>query len=71
MEQASAYFLQAGMFECISYVYEILMPIARENRDWKKLMNIHSKLLEAYTKMDHLEGKRIFGTYIASILRDW
>ena len=51
------------MFECINLVYKILIPIAEENRDWKKLINIHSKLLESFTKMDHLEGKRIFGTY--------
>ncbi|XP_047738300.1 dedicator of cytokinesis protein 7 isoform X2 [Hyalella azteca] len=63
LEQASSSFLQAGMFECINLVYKILTPIAEENRDWKKLINIHSKLLDAYTRMDQLEGKRIFGTY--------
>ena len=51
------------MFECINLVYKILTPIAEENRDWKKLMNIHSELLKAFTRMDQLEGKRIFGTY--------
>lgn len=55
--------LQAGMFECINEVYKILIPIAEENRDWKKLINIHSKVHDAFYKMDQLEGKRIFGTY--------
>ena len=63
LEQASSSFSQAGMFECVNLVYKILIPIAERNRDWKKLMNIHSKLLDAYTKMDQLEGKRIFGSY--------
>ncbi|KAF2358297.1 DHR-1 domain [Trinorchestia longiramus] len=63
LEQASSSFLQAGMYECINLVYKILTPIAEENRDWKKLINIHSKLLDAFTRMDQLEGKRIFGTY--------
>ncbi|RXG71099.1 Dedicator of cytokinesis protein 7 [Armadillidium vulgare] len=63
LEQASSSFYQAGMFECINEVYKILIPIAEENRDWKKLINIHSKVHDAFYKMDQLEGKRIFGTY--------
>lgn len=55
--------LQAGMYECLNEVYKILMPIAEKNRDWKKLINIYSKLQDAFTKIDALEGRRIFGTY--------
>ena len=51
------------MYECINLVYKILTPIAEENRDWKKLINIHSDLHKAFTKMDEMEGKRIFGSY--------
>lgn len=51
------------MYECLNEVYKILTPIAEKNRDWKKLINIHSKLQDAFTKIDALEGRRIFGTY--------
>ena len=51
------------MFECINEVYKVLIPIAEKNRDWKKLINIHSKVQDAFVKMDQLEGKRIFGTF--------
>ncbi|MPC69939.1 Dedicator of cytokinesis protein 7 [Portunus trituberculatus] len=51
------------MYECLNEVYKILTPIAEKNRDWKKLINIHSKLQDAFSKIDALEGRRIFGTY--------
>lgn len=51
------------MYECLNEVYKILTPIAEKNRDWKKLINIYSKLQDAFTKIDALEGRRIFGTY--------
>lgn len=51
------------MYECLNEVYKILTPIAEKNRDWKKLINIHSKLQDAFTKIDALEGRRIFGAY--------
>lgn len=51
------------MFECLNEVYKILTPIAEKNRDWKKLINIYSKLHDAFSKIDALEGRRIFGTY--------
>ncbi|XP_076063961.1 dedicator of cytokinesis isoform X2 [Oratosquilla oratoria] len=63
VEHAASSFLQAGMYECINEVYKILIPIAEKNRDWKKLINIHTKLHEAFAKIDGLEGKRVFGTY--------
>ncbi|XP_069942514.1 dedicator of cytokinesis protein 7 isoform X12 [Cherax quadricarinatus] len=63
LEQASSSLHQAGMFECLNEVYKILTPIAEKNRDWKKLINIYSKLQDAFTKIDALEGRRMFGTY--------
>ncbi|XP_071517868.1 dedicator of cytokinesis protein 7 isoform X2 [Panulirus ornatus] len=63
LEQASSSLQQAGMFECLNEVYKVLTPIAEKNRDWKKLINIYSKLQDAFTKIDALEGRRVFGTY--------
>lgn len=55
--------LQAGMFECLNEVYKILTPIAEKNRDWKKLIHIHTKLQHAFTMIDTQEARRLFGTY--------
>lgn len=44
-------------------VYKILIPIAEECNDYKKLANIHGKLQEAFTRIEQLQGKRVFGTY--------
>ncbi|KAH1002868.1 hypothetical protein HUJ04_008903 [Dendroctonus ponderosae] len=44
-------------------IYRVLIPIAENNRDFKKLANIHGKLHDAYTRIDQLQGKRMFGTY--------
>ncbi|UYV65251.1 DOCK6 [Cordylochernes scorpioides] len=52
-----------GMYEAMNQLYKILIPIAEANRDYKKLSNIHAKLHEAFTKIDQLAGKRVFGTY--------
>lgn len=54
---------QGGMYEAMNVVYKILIPIAEAHRDHKKLANIHSKLYDAFIKIDHNEGKRVFGTY--------
>lgn len=90
------HFLQAGMYEAMSEVYKVMIPIIEKNHDYKKLANIYrflfysfinfygnmkmhsfhhtylitndsfhffSKLNEAYTRLEQLQGKRIFGTY--------
>ncbi|KAK7862685.1 hypothetical protein R5R35_000927 [Gryllus longicercus] len=63
LEHAASSFLTAGMYEAVNDVYKILIPIAEANRDYKKLSNIHSKLHDAFTRVDQLQGKRVFGTY--------
>lgn len=63
LEQAASSFYTAGMYEAINDVYSILIPIAEANRDYKKLANIHGKLHEAFTRVEQLQGKRVFGTY--------
>nr|CAH7724340.1 unnamed protein product [Callosobruchus chinensis] len=63
LEQAASSFQAAAMYEPMNDIYRVLIPIAENNRDFKKLANIHSKLHEAYTRIDQLSGKRMFGTY--------
>lgn len=41
LEHAASSFQLAGMYETMSDVYSILIPIAKANRDYKKLANIH------------------------------
>uniref|UniRef100_A0A8C6W157 Dedicator of cytokinesis 7 n=1 Tax=Nothobranchius furzeri TaxID=105023 RepID=A0A8C6W157_NOTFU len=63
LEQAAASFSMAGMYEAVNEVYKVLIPIHEANRDAKKLSTIHGKLQEAFSKIVHQNGKRMFGTY--------
>lgn len=63
LEHAAGELHAAGMYEAVNEVYKVLIPIAEANRDYKKLANIHGKLNEAYTRIEQLHGKRVFGTY--------
>ncbi|XP_026738533.1 dedicator of cytokinesis protein 7 isoform X1 [Trichoplusia ni] len=63
LEHAASELMTAGMYETVNEVYKVLIPIAEEHRDYKKLANIHSKLNEAFTRIEQLHGKRVFGTY--------
>ncbi|XP_071985079.1 dedicator of cytokinesis protein 7 isoform X15 [Engystomops pustulosus] len=63
LEQAAASFSMAGMYEAVNDVYKVLIPVHEANRDAKKLCTIHGKLQEAFSKIVHQVGKRMFGTY--------
>ncbi|XP_059061813.1 dedicator of cytokinesis protein 7 [Achroia grisella] len=63
LEHAASELMTAGMYEAVNEVYKVLIPIAEEHRDYKKLANIHNKLNEAFTRIEQLHGKRVFGTY--------
>ncbi|XP_044752960.1 dedicator of cytokinesis protein 7 [Coccinella septempunctata] len=63
LEHAASSFHIAAMYEPMNDIYRVLIPIAENNRDFKKLANIHGKLHDAYTRIDQLQGKRMFGTY--------
>ncbi|XP_058891186.1 dedicator of cytokinesis protein 7 isoform X2 [Acipenser ruthenus] len=63
LEQAAASFSLAGMYESVNEVYKVLIPVHEANRDAKKLATIHGKLQEAFSKIVHQDGKRMFGTY--------
>uniref|UniRef100_A0A8C9QY85 Dedicator of cytokinesis 7 n=1 Tax=Scleropages formosus TaxID=113540 RepID=A0A8C9QY85_SCLFO len=63
LEQAASSFSMAGMYEAVNEVYKILIPVHEASRDAKKLATIHGKLQEAFGKIVHQDGKRMFGTY--------
>ncbi|XP_065573211.1 dedicator of cytokinesis protein 6-like isoform X2 [Artemia franciscana] len=63
LEQAAAYFNMAGMYETVNEVYEVLIPIAKHHRDFKKLANVYHKLMEAFTRIEQQQGRRVFGSY--------
>lgn len=63
MEQAADLFSMAGMYEAVNEVYKVLIPIHEANRDAKKLAAIHGRLQDAFSKIVHQDGKRMFGTY--------
>ena len=39
------------MFEAVSQVYKILIPIHEANRDYKKLSHLHGKLQESFNQI--------------------
>jgi hypothetical protein len=45
LEHAASELMTAGMYEAVNEVYKVLIPIAEENRDYKKLANIHGYVL--------------------------
>ncbi|XP_066997234.1 dedicator of cytokinesis protein 7 [Anabrus simplex] len=63
LEHAASSFHTAGMYEAMNDVYKILIPVAEANKDYKKLASIHGKLHDAFTRVEQLQGKRVFGTY--------
>ncbi|CAH2310885.1 dedicator of cytokinesis 7 isoform X6 [Pelobates cultripes] len=63
LEQAAASFSMAGMYEAVNEVYKVLIPIHEASRDAKRLCTIHGKLQDAFSKIVHQDGKRMFGTY--------
>ncbi|XP_060603802.1 dedicator of cytokinesis protein 7-like isoform X2 [Ruditapes philippinarum] len=63
LEQAASCFTMAGMYEALSKVYRVLIPIHEHNRDFKKLAHLHGKLQESFNQVIKQEGKRMFGTY--------
>ena len=56
-------FPQGCLFESVNEVYKLMVPIYEENRDYKKLAQVHQKLQEAFSNITRQEGKRVFGTY--------
>ncbi|XP_017773052.1 PREDICTED: dedicator of cytokinesis protein 7 [Nicrophorus vespilloides] len=63
LEHAANNLHSAAMYEPMNDIYRVLIPIAENNNDFKKLSNIHGKLQDAYTRIEQLHGKRVFGTY--------
>ncbi|KOB78711.1 putative Dedicator of cytokinesis protein [Operophtera brumata] len=41
LEHAASELMTAGMYETVNDVYKVLIPIAEQHRDYKKLANIH------------------------------
>ncbi|XP_073227641.1 dedicator of cytokinesis protein 7-like isoform X3 [Porites lutea] len=63
LEKAASTFFKAQLFECVNEVYKVLIPILEARREYKKLIHVHQRLSEAFTKIIQTEGKRMLGTY--------
>ncbi|XP_070541056.1 dedicator of cytokinesis protein 7-like isoform X2 [Ptychodera flava] len=63
LEMTASSFNNAAMYESVSEVYKILIPIHEANREYKKLSILHRKLQESFNKIVQQENKRLFGTY--------
>ena len=47
LEHSASCFHSAGLYEAMNDIYNILLPIAQNSRDFKKLSNIHGYVLTA------------------------
>ena len=47
----------------IFHIFQVSIPIAEAQRNFKKLTDIHKDLFDAFSNIDRLQGKRVFGTY--------
>lgn len=51
LEKAASTFFKAQLFECVNEVYKVLIPILEARREYKKLIHVHQRLSEAFTKI--------------------
>ncbi|XP_077992756.1 dedicator of cytokinesis protein 7-like isoform X2 [Glandiceps talaboti] len=63
LEMTASSFNNASMFEAVSEVYKILIPIHEANKEYKKLSIVHGKLQDTFNKIVQHDNKRLFGTY--------
>lgn len=43
--------MQAGLHEVVSMIYDILSPIYNQQKDYKKLSDVHNKLSDSFAKI--------------------
>ncbi|XP_025407791.1 dedicator of cytokinesis protein 7 isoform X2 [Sipha flava] len=64
LDRSAELFQKAGMFEVMSQVYnKVAIPLIEKTNDYKKLSDTYLKLHDAYSKLERLQGRRVFGTY--------
>ena len=63
LEEASELFHKAQLFEAVSEVYKIVLPIHEAHRNHSELEKIHLKLSDCYKEIISRGEHRFLGTY--------
>lgn len=63
LETAAEKFQISGMYEAMSQVYKVLIPMLEHSKEFQKMAKVYGKLQEAYNRIAQLSGKRVFATY--------
>jgi len=50
--------LQGGLHEVVDMIYQILIPIYENSKDYKKLSQLHGKLKECFAKISSQVGRQ-------------
>ncbi len=63
LEEASDLFREAHLFEAVSEVYKIVLPIYEAHRNHVELEKAYSRLSECYKELVHRGEHRFLGSY--------
>lgn len=63
LEQASELFREAHLYEAVSEVYKIVLPIYEAHRNHLELEKVYLKLSECYTELVNRGEHRFLGSY--------
>ena len=71
LEKAASTFFKAQLFECVNEVYKVLIPILEARREYKKLIHVHQRLSEAFTKIIQTVRRKVWHNIIRrQVIRD-
>lgn len=71
LEKAASTFFKAQLFECVNEVYKVLIPILEARREYKKLIHVHQRLSEAFTKIIQTVRRKVWLIIIyRQVIRD-
>lgn len=63
LEEASELFREAHLYEAVSEVYKIVLPIYEAQRNHLELEKVYLKISESYKELVHHGGYRFLGLY--------
>lgn len=63
LEEASELFREAHLYEAVSEVYKIILPIYESHRNHLELEKAYNRLSECYKELVHRAENRFLGSY--------
>ncbi|BES88459.1 Hypothetical protein domain [Nesidiocoris tenuis] len=63
MEICADYLEKAERYECLYYLYNLILPIYHKKRDYAAMSRAYHSLSEATSKITQVQGKRLLGRF--------